>query len=172
MNCHETIIFNNIKFYVHPIYNRYAASKDGQIYGKKHKIILKQNVNTGNGGYLYFFAYNEKGRKNYSISRFVYECFNGKIPNDKQIDHIDNNKYNNRVDNLQLLSLKENTRKAHNKSVKSFNIETRKEKQFRSIKEASEELGICSSSICLNCKKKSKFATSKKDGMIYIFNYI
>ena len=40
MNCHETIIFNNIKFYVHPIYNRYAASKDGQIFGKKHKIIF------------------------------------------------------------------------------------------------------------------------------------
>ena len=66
MNCHETIIFNNIKFYIHPIYNRYAASKDGQIYGKKHKIILKQNVNTGNGGYLYFWAYN-KGVKSFNI---------------------------------------------------------------------------------------------------------
>ena len=61
MNCHENIIFNNIKFYVHPIYNRYAASKDGQIFGKKHKIILKPNVNKGNGGYLHFYAYNEKG---------------------------------------------------------------------------------------------------------------
>ena len=170
MNCHENIILNNIKFYVHPIYNRYAASKDGQIFGKKHKIVLKQNVNTGNGGYLYFFAYNEKGRKNYSISRFVYECFYGEIPNDKQVDHIDNNKYNNRLDNLQLLSCKENIKKAHNKSVKSFNIETRKEKKFRSIKEASEELGVSSSSICSNCKKKTKIVRSK-DGMIYIFNY-
>ena len=139
---------------------------------KKHKIILKQNVNKGNGGCLYFFAYNEKGRKNYSIARFVYECSNGKIPNDKQIDHIDNNKINNHIDNLQLLSCKENVRKAHGKSVKSFNIETREEKKFRSIKEASEEIGICSPSICLNCKKKSKIATSKKDGMVYIFNYI
>ena len=63
MNCHETIIFNNIKFYVHPIYNRYAASKEGQIYGKKHKIILKQNVNTGNGGYLYFLLIMKKEEK-------------------------------------------------------------------------------------------------------------
>ena len=59
MNCHENIIFNNIKFYVHPIYNRYAASKEGQIYGKKHKIILKQNENTGNGG-IYIFLLMEK----------------------------------------------------------------------------------------------------------------
>lgn len=131
MNCHETIIFNNIKFYFHPIYNRYAASKDGQIFGKKHKIILKQNVNKGNGGYLHFFAYNEKGRRFYSVARFVYECFNDVIPNDKQIDHIDNNKNNNRLDNLQLLlSFKENIRKAHCKSVKSFNIETREEKNL------------------------------------------
>ena len=172
MNCHETIIFNNIKFYVHPIYNRYAASKDGEIFGKKHKIIIKQNVNKGNGGYLHFYAYNEKGRRFYSVARFVYECFNGKIPNDKQVDHIDNSKYNNHLDNLQLLSCKENIKKSKCKSVKSFNIETREEKKFRSIKEASEEIGICSSSICLNCKKKSKFAKSKKDGMIFIFNYI
>lgn len=171
MNCHENIIFNNIKFHVHPIYNRYAASKEGQIYGKKHKIILKQNENTGNGGYLYFFAYGEKGRKNYSVSRFVYECFYGEIPNDKQIDHIDNNKHNNRLNNLQLLSKKENIEKAHNKSVISFNIETRKEKKFRSIKEASEEIGISSSMFCAICKKRCKIAKSKKDGMIYIFNY-
>ena len=31
-----------------------------------------------NGGYLHFFAYNEKGRF-YSVARFVYECFNGII---------------------------------------------------------------------------------------------
>ena len=172
MNCHETIIFNNIKFYVHPFYNRYAASKDGQIFGKKHKIILKKILNKGNGGYLFFFAYNEKGRRFYSVSRFVYECFYGKIPKDKEVDHVDNNKVNNCIDNLQLLSRKENVIKSNGKSVMSFNIETREEKTFRSIKEASEEIGVCSTSICLNCKKKSKIAISKKDGMVYIFNYI
>ena len=103
-------------------------AKMGKYMVKKHRIILKQNVNKGDGGYLRFYAYNEKGRRFYSVARFVYECFYGEIPNDKQVDHIDNNKYNNHFNNLQLLSLKENTRKSHNKSVKSFNIETRKEK--------------------------------------------
>ena len=51
-------------------------------------------------------------------------------------------------------------------------LKQEKKKKFRSIKEASDELGICSSSICLNCKKKSKLTRSKKDGMIYIFDYI
>ena len=172
MKNHEVIKFQNNKFYTHPIYNRYAASKDGQIFGKKHKIILKQNVNTGNGGYLHFFAYNENGRRFYSVARFVYECFNGIIEDDKEVDHIDNNKNNNKTNNLQLLTHKENIRKSNCKGVKSFNIETREEKKFRSIKEASEEIGISSTLICLICKKKSKISTSKKDGMIYVFSYI
>ena len=100
MKNHEIIKFQNIKFYTHPVYNRYAASKDGLIYGKKHKIILKQNVNTGNGGYLHFFAYNENGRRFYSVARFVYECFNGIIEDGKVVDHIDNIKINNKISNL------------------------------------------------------------------------
>ena len=63
---------------------------------------------------------------------------------------------------MALLSSKENVRKAIGKSVKSFNIETREEKKFKSIKEASEEIGICSTSICLNCKKNLKLRHQKK----------
>ena len=130
MKNHEVIKFQNNEFYTHPIYNRYAASKEGQIFGKKQKIILKQNVNKGNGGYLHFFVYNEKGRRFYSVARFAYECFNGIIEDDKEVDHIDNNKNNNKIDNLQLLSHKENVRKSNCKGVKSFNIETREEKKL------------------------------------------
>ena len=170
MESNKIIKFQNINFYTHPIYNRYAASKGGQILGKRHQI-LKQNVNEVSG-YLYFKVFNENIGINYLVSRFVYECFNGKISKDKEVDHIDNNKTNNLIDNLQLLTHKENIIKSLCKSVKSFNIETREEKKFRSIKEASEEIGVSATSICLICRKKSKIATSKKDGMIYIFNYI
>ena len=39
----------------------------------------------GGGGYLYFFAYKEKGRRFYSFSRFVYKCFNGIIEDEKKL---------------------------------------------------------------------------------------
>ena len=172
MESHEIIKFQNITFYIHPIYNLYGASKDGQILGKKRKKILKLNVNKGNAGYLYFIACNNNGRKFYSVSRFVYECFNGIIEDDKEVDHIDNNKENNNIKNLQLLSHKENMRKSHCKKVKSFNIETREEKKFKSIKKAAKYNYISPSSVCLNCRKITKTTKSKKDGMIYIFNYM
>ena len=171
MNNSEIIKFQSIKFFTHPIYNRYAASKYGQILSKKRKKILRIE-GKNSCGYKYFTLYSINIKKFYAVARFVYECFKGDIPNDMEVDHIDNNKENNSIKNLQLLSHKENMRKSHCKKVKSFNIETREEKNFESIKEASEEIGVSTSLICLICKKKSKIATSKKDGMIYIFNYM
>ena len=170
MNNREIIKFQGIKFYFHPIYNKYSASKKGQILGKKRKKILKGTIFAN--GYLHFSLHINNTQKSYSVSRFVYECFKGNIPDDKEVDHIDNNKQNNIIKNLQLLTHKENIRKARCKKVKSFNIETREGKKFGSIKEASEEIGISPASVCLNCKKRTKVVTSKKDGMIYIFNYI
>ena len=171
MNNREIIKFQNIKFYSHPIYSKYSASKDGQILGKNRKKILKLGTNFAKG-YKFFNLYVDNNSKTYLVSRFVYECFKGNIPDDKEVDHIDNNKENNSIKNLQLLTHKENIRKSNCKKVKSFNIETREEKKFRSIKEAAKYNCISPSSVCLNCRKITKTAKSKKDGMIYIFNYM
>ena len=173
MSNKEIIKFQSKKFYNHPNYKKYFASKDGQILSLKYdkKRILKLQVY--GSGYYYFKLCDDNIIKNYSVSRFVYECFKGNIPDDKEVDHIDNDKKNNNIKNLQLLTHKENVKKSHfRKEVKSFNIETREEKKFQSIKQASEETGISSASICLNCKKKTKVVNSKKDGMIYIFSYL
>ena len=171
MNRGEMIKFQNIKFYSHPNYDKYFASKDGQILSNNSKKILKLGSKSGNG-YLYFSLYSSNIQKSYLVSRFVYECFKGNIPDDKEVDHIDNNKENNKIKNLQLLSHKENMRKSCCKKVKSFNIETREEKNFKSIKEAAKYNCISTSSVCLNCKKRTKVVTSKKDGMLYVFNYM
>ena len=103
MNSREIIKFQNIKFYIHPIYNQYSASKNGQILSNNRKKILKLGSKSGNG-YKYFSLYAINTQKSYSVSRFVYECFKGNIPDDKVVDHIDNNKINNKINNLQLLT--------------------------------------------------------------------
>ena len=170
MNDREIIKFQNIKFYSHPIYSQYSASKDGQILSNKRKKILK--LITKGKGYLYFGLYINNIQKSYLVSRFVYECLKGNIPDDKEVDHIDSNKENNQIDNLQLLSHAENTRKSRCRKVKSFNIETREEKNFISVNEAAKYNCISPSSVCLTCKKRTKVVKSKRDGMIYVFNYM
>ena len=55
------------------------------------------------------------GRENASmqnVSVFLYLAYIGEIPDGMQVDHIDNKRYHNSVDNLQLLSHVDNTRKS------------------------------------------------------------
>lgn len=51
------------------------------------------------------------GGMEYSVSVLVYQTFIGPIPPGMEVDHIDNNPLNNRVDNLQLLTREENMAK-------------------------------------------------------------
>lgn len=44
-----------------------------------------------------------------SVHRAVWEAFNGKIPEGLQVNHIDEDKHNNHLDNLNLMTAKENT---------------------------------------------------------------
>ena len=60
--------------------------------------------------------------KNYLIHRFEWECIKGVIPEGFVIDHIDSVRTNNKIENLQLLTLAENVRKGNSKPILSFNI--------------------------------------------------
>ena len=94
------------KFYRHPFFSAYAASKQGDILNVKKAKILNCSVNTN--GYLRFSLYYEGEVKTYSCHRFVYECIKGVIPENYVVDHIDNCKTNNSIYNLQILSSIEN----------------------------------------------------------------
>ena len=43
-------------------------------------------------------------QKRYQVHRFVWECYNGIIPDGKVINHINNDKEDNRLCNLQLMT--------------------------------------------------------------------
>ena len=162
------LIIDGVKFYKHPIYDNYLASKNGDIYSLKSKKKLSKKRNNGNG-YLNFYLYEEK--KNYYQHRFVYEVFNGLIPKCKQVDHRNGVRNDNRIKNLQLLYPQENIEKSHNKPIISICLNTGDEKRFISIKKASEELIIFESNISAICKNKNKTAKSKKDGCKYTFKF-
>lgn len=164
---------DNIKFYIHPVFNNYAASRDGDI-----KNVIKGNFinkNKNNCGYLTFTIYNKKIKKNISIlqHRFVFEVFNGLISKNLEVHHINSKRNDNRLENLELLTHQQNIEKSKNKQIISTNIKTGEERKFKSITNAAIELDISKSQICDICRKYkySKSATSKKDKCIYTFKY-
>jgi len=63
-------------------------------------------------GYLQINLTDQLGyRSKYYLHRLVWEAFNYKIPNSLEIDHLDNIKTNNHIDNLVLLTRKQNMSK-------------------------------------------------------------
>ena len=164
---------DGVKFYKHPVFDNYAASKNGDIYSLISKKILSKNKNNGNG-YLIFCLCSEKleKRKNYYQHRFIYEVFNGMIPKMMEIDHRNGVRNDNKINNLQLLSHKQNVEKSKNKPIISICINTGEEKRFKCVKTAGIELNIFQSNISAICKNKNKSASSKKDGCKYKFKFL
>ena len=112
--------------------------------------------------------------KTYYIHRFEWECIKGVIPEGFVIDHIDSVKTNNKIENLQLLTLAENVRKGNSKPILSFNIKNKQQKNYESITSASLELDISFSIISNICRKVNYYKTviSKTDGDRYTFEYL
>lgn len=59
-------------------------------------------------GYLYVQLYKDGILKRYKISRLVYFTFNYGADTKLQVNHIDEDKSNNKLDNLNLMTAKEN----------------------------------------------------------------
>lgn len=113
---------------------------------KKGQIINIQTGNILNGskrnGYI---RINIKG-KYYSVHKIIWETFNGIIPENMVIDHIDGNKENNELINLRLVSQSDNMVNAqllgHNGQVKisQYDLNGTFITTYNSIKQAAEAI--------------------------------
>lgn len=91
-------------------YRNYEVSNEGEIYSLKHKKILKPGKNTK--GYLTIGLFYEKKHISARVHRVVAETFIPNPDNKPQINHIDGDKTNNRVSNLEWVTDSENKRHA------------------------------------------------------------
>lgn len=92
--------------------NRRVNSKSNSKRGVK-KRILKTRI--GNNGYEMIILSKKQKGYGFCVHTLVWDAFGDKSRNGRklQIDHIDGNKSNNHIDNLQVLTPRENTNKFH-----------------------------------------------------------
>ena len=184
-----TITIEGCVYKVHPIYDLYAGSEDGYVINTIKKVPHVGNKT--HSGYLKCMVrkYAQSGQKTYFVHRFIWECFNGVVPEGKVIDHINNEKKDdNQLCNLQLLTHKQNCKKSakdrdytfvaknceNRKCVKATNKNTNEVSYYNSMYAVQQHLGINAGIVKMVCGglNKCKSGTSKKDGHSYTFEYV
>lgn len=151
--------------------DRYRVNNLGQIQNKKTGLYLKYSTNSG--GYSVVYLYGEcHKRKGFKVHRIVCTAFKGNPENLPQVNHINMNKKDNRIDNLEWCTQSYNIKhsfvnggREHNK--KMLLMATHKEvlckdmegnviKKYFSLSEASRETGCNISNISACCHGKIK----------------
>lgn len=114
--------------------------------------------------------------KAYRVHRLVWSAFNGQIPENMQVNHINEIKSDNRLENLNLMTCKENinygtgierrVKKRINgkcsKPVLQFTLDNILIKEYPSIKQVERETGFAQGNICNCCKGRYKQAYGYK----------
>lgn len=149
---------------------KYQASNFGRIkslnYNNTGKEQILKPISDKDGYLLVSLSKNGKP-KTYKIHRLVWKTFNGKIPEGMQINHIDEDKSNNRLDNLELMTCKENINygthnervaKTLSKPVFQYNKQGELIKEWCSTIEIERQLGFDQGHISSCCLGKFKSA--------------
>ena len=139
----------------HHIYDLYEGSSFGRVRFIGKANILKPTVSNSGYHYVMVRSSSDSKQKHLSVHRFIYSCFHEDfdLSSNYHIDHINDIKTDNRVDNLQHLTRQENNRKAQPKrdmktitngkvvKILATNTNTNEQKVFKSKYQCGKYLG-------------------------------
>lgn len=149
----------------------YVTHKVNGTFLKKEKILIPELTKKG---YLRVTFNNNLKKNKFLVHRLVAMCFIPNHDNKNQVNHIDGNKTNNCVDNLEWVNQSENMKHAVSnglikkldlspraKKVLATNVKTNEKIEFGSIEEAKQYLGLSNtfshiSSVCKGKRKSTK----------------
>lgn len=139
----------------------YQVSNLGNVKNKKTCKLKAQMTNKY--GYLRVCLWKDGNYKNFTTHQLVAKTFLENKNNYSQINHKDENKLNNKVENLEWCTQKYNNsygnrlnkiREKKEKPIAQFDLNNNLINVFNSAKTASLETGTLRSKICLCCKGK------------------
>lgn len=96
-----------------PNYEDYEVSDLGNVRSLKFGKTKLLKLRIGTSGYFQVIFSKNGKIKGFTVHSLIYTTFKGEIPPGMTVDHIDGCKFNNRPENLQLLSNADNARKGN-----------------------------------------------------------
>jgi hypothetical protein len=147
---------------------RYDVSNLGRF--KNSSGTIMDNYKVNENGYIRVYIYN----KTYALHRLIALAFIENLENKEQVNHIDGNKLNNSVENLEWVTNRENQihkfkiglGNCYARKIVQYDLEMNKIKEFESIIGASKELNIGKSSI------SGVLVNHRKTAGGFIFKYL
>lgn len=100
------------------LFKDYFITEEGLIYSAKTKKVLKNTLSKSRGYYRVTLML-QGCKKNYEVHRLVALAFIPNPENKPQVNHIDGNKLNNHVSNLEWVTDREN--KLHGWNIGLYN---------------------------------------------------
>ena len=161
----------------------YQVSNLGKIKSLNYNHTKEEKIrklDKSNKGYLSILLCNNNGKKKYNVHRLVAEAFIPNPDNLPQVNHIDGNKENNQVNNLEWctngyneahaykLGLKSKNYGSKNgmaKAVLQFDLDNNFIDEYKTIEEAHQKTKIAVDTIIRSCKNRTKKHNK------YIFKY-
>ncbi len=132
----------------------YLVSTLGNIYSVKNKQLLKPIKHTG--GYMRVMLYKYGNGSLFKVHRLVAQAFIPNPENKPQVNHIDEDKTNNMVSNLEWVTAKENVNhgtrnerssKKQGMKIKAIDIASGEYNIYNSQQECAKRLNLTQSSI-------------------------
>ena len=146
-------------------FDNYEVSNLGRVRNIKSGRILKPQLRRD--GYLRHCLYENNKQKNLLLHRIVATAFIDNPEGKPQVNHIDENKLNNDLSNLEWCTVRENmihgtrTKRIAEKNFKKviqLDLNDNVLNVFESMKQAERETGIDTSHISKCCNGKAKSA--------------
>lgn len=148
-------------------FDMYQICGDGYVVNRYTGHIMYGNKKKT--GYYEVTLVDDNGEKNYFLlHRLIAAAFLGMPEDGEEVNHINGDKADNRVVNLEWVTHADNLRHAFDtglrkndvspKAVIATNMDTGEQVEFESIYRASKFLGISQGNICMCCKGQRPYA--------------
>lgn len=144
------------------IYNEqetnYSISDKGEVRKDANNYIMKLQIQQG---YKHVTLQINKKAKRFRVHRLVAEAFIPNPENKPYVNHIDGNRQNNLVENLEWVTPAENTQHAvqnglmlptRERAVVQFDLDGSKIAEFPSLSEAARQTNSSDEKICICCQ--------------------
>ena len=132
----------------------YAITPEGEVWSYKRKKFLTPY--TSGNGYLKVHLFKDNEEKQYYIHRLVAEAYIPNMDNLPQVDHINEDKTNNCVNNLQWITNKDNNRKSKNIPILQYSLDGEFIREWECANDVGKEARV-NIYCCLKGRTKSAY---------------